>query len=78
MPNIVVLENLIGHSVVLSRLERCWGVNMGDTVDGIAKLAVGFVCGVNELDCTRDVDLTILVRTLWIGSGSICGQVPTE
>ena len=51
---------------------------MGDSVDGIAKLAVHLAGGVDELDGAGDVNLTIVVRALRIRPGSTGSEVPTE
>ena len=74
----IILEHLVGNLVVLGQLQWGVGILVGDTVDGIPQLAIYCASCVHQLDGSGDGDLTIDVRTLWVRSGSTCGQVPSQ
>ena len=76
--NGVVLEELIADAEVLSQLQGGFGINVRDTVDGVAELAVIPADGVNELEGASDVDLAVVVGALGVGPGGAGGQVPAE
>lgn len=57
----IVLEDLIGDAIVLGKLERCLGVDVGDAIESITELAVGPANGVDQLDGAGDVNLTVVV-----------------
>ncbi|KAK3003345.1 hypothetical protein RJ639_019862 [Escallonia herrerae] len=70
----VLGRGLVAHQV----LHRGCGVDVGHAVDGKFELAIDLGPGVDELDGAGDVDLPVVVGTLWVGACSACGQVPPE
>lgn len=69
----VVLENLLRDSVILGELD--WGLwfHVRDAVEPVTKLTAVPADGVNELNGAGDVDLSIVVRALWVRPGSTGG-----
>jgi len=57
----VVLEDLVGDTVVLGELERGFGVDVGDTVECVTELAADLASGADQLDGAGDVNLTVVV-----------------
>lgn len=74
----VVLENLISNAEVLSELERCLWVCVRDPAQRVPKLAIDLSLSVHELDGASDVNLSVVVRALWVRSSGAGCQVPPE
>nr|GMD21584.1 uncharacterized protein LOC109152434 isoform X1 [Ipomoea batatas] len=70
----VVLENLLGDSEVLSKLQWGVSVNMGNAIERVSKLSVHVAFGIDKLYGAGDVDLTVV----WIDLVSHLAMFPID
>jgi len=74
----VVLENLVGNTKVLRKLQWGFGVSVRDSVQSVPELSIDLALSVHKLDGACDVDLSVVVRSLRVRPGCTGGQVPPE